>query len=700
MLRKEISDTLKLSVGTVFVFFIVVAYAFLLVRLVVDAEFPFSEFLPLMVFITMLGFSFYLGISLFAEEKNQRAFEYLLSLRFTRTRLLWNKLLPRFVALSAAAVLYHILSLFLRPFPVPGGWIVFLAVYMSLFLAAVSMSLVHRSHITTMVYALALFMITYAIFALFTMQFQELDLWGHAEVKFVAVCLFLVAATAFIGFCLHFRRMDLGNMTRLFLRSVGSAARYLGLPLLVLLIAWIVLNRFDARDPAPGWTMTPSGSPQADQDNGFWHLWTLSERPDLDVESDQQVILKYRRLLDPRFDLDRYVEHYEYWTNKATYRDYAKKRNTILKGHADLLSPWDIRPYRSTAITTAREAILRLRRESAVYLDRYDRMLGCDRFEDLTAPRFKSPLPNLLAWMHIAKLYNWLAILAAADGRWEEAEAKLLAHSECLRKAVTHSRLLLVHLVAKGILADTLNTLAVVMNLEGCPERFFRAILGRIPEANIAALGSETAFKADYLAFADYIEKRHFSLSDHWLGRLLGALFLQENRTKGYLHRPYADAIALEKIPPHRWKTNAADWGKRYGRSRQGLLWWIQNPVGKSVADTAAITNLRSVVHKSYNLIAIVDLLRISAEFRLRDDGTTPVETLLEDLTAYRRKDPYSGRSYGWNGERGVLYSHGPDLDDDRGLRSYLPDRDGDLILPVRLQRDPGRGGANPAPEE
>jgi len=296
--------------------------------------------------------------------------------------------------------------------------------------------------------------------------------------------------------------------------------------------------------------------------------------------------------------------------------------------------------------------------------------------------------------------YPDLASLAAADGRWEEAEAKLLAHSECLRKAVTHSRLLLVHLVAKGILADTLNTLAVVMNLEGCPERFFRAILGRIPEANIAALGSETAFKADYLAFADYIEKRHFSLSDHWLGRLLGALFLQENRTKGYLHRPYADAIALEKIPPHRWKTNAADWGKRYGRSRQGLLWWIQNPVGKSVADTAAITNLRSVVHKSYNLIAIVDLLRISAEFRLRDDGTTPVETLLEDLTAYRRKDPYSGRSYGWNGERGVLYSHGPDLDDDRGLRSYLPDRDGDLILPVRLQRDPGRGGANPAPEE
>ena len=77
MLKKEMSDTIKLSLGTIVVFLIILVYSFLLVRVVVDGEFPFNEFVPLMIFVTMMGLSFYMGISLFAEEKNQGARRFL-----------------------------------------------------------------------------------------------------------------------------------------------------------------------------------------------------------------------------------------------------------------------------------------------------------------------------------------------------------------------------------------------------------------------------------------------------------------------------------------------------------------------------------------------------------------------------------------------------------------------------------------------
>jgi hypothetical protein len=672
--------------GTIVVFLIVLVYSFLLVRVVVDTEFPFNEFVPLMIFVTMMGFSFYMGISLFAEEKNQAAFEYLLSLNFTRAGLLRNKLLPRIAALAAFFVLYAVLSQVMGHFTVPGGWLIFTTVYVSLFLASASMSLMHRNHITTMVYALAIFMIVYAGFAFFMLQIRELDVWGPTGVKIIAVCIFFMALIAFTGFCFHFRRMDLGNMNRLFRWSVLGGLKYIGLSLLVLTVLWIVINRFDAADPAPDWTIPAQSEPRADNGNGFFRLWTLSENPDLDVERDQQIILKYRRLFDPQFRDDQFTEHWDYWAQKKTYSRYIKRRTNILRGHTKLLIAWTPNDWLEDIIH-GREAIFRLRDESAVYLERYSKIIACERFEDLTLPRFDSPLPNLLAWIHVSELYNWLAVLEAREGGWDKAAKDLLRHADFLKRAVGGSRVLLVNLVAKSILRNTLVSLAQVMNLEDCPQTVARSILKGVPAVTIAEMGSETVLKADYLSMSDYIENRHFLYRRNLLGEVLSALFLQENRTKTYFHQVYADAIKLEKTPPHQWTDTPADLAEKYPSLRKGPLWWVQNPAGKLVADRTAIANLVSLIHKSYHTVVLTDLLRISAELHLRYDGSEPAGNLLETLPAFQRLDPFSGSHYRWNADREALFSFGPDLDNDGGEKEYYPDLDGDYRLPVKLHR-------------
>ena len=68
MLNKEIRDILKLFIGTILVVLITLGLAFSMIRLLVDETFPFVDFAPLLLYITLMAISFYMGISLFAEE--------------------------------------------------------------------------------------------------------------------------------------------------------------------------------------------------------------------------------------------------------------------------------------------------------------------------------------------------------------------------------------------------------------------------------------------------------------------------------------------------------------------------------------------------------------------------------------------------------------------------------------------------------
>ncbi|MCX6557379.1 MAG: hypothetical protein NTW95_08135 [Candidatus Aminicenantes bacterium] len=101
----------------------------------------------------LLMFSLFLGLSPFALDSNQQGMEYLLTLPFSRRRLLVIKLLPR---LSAAVLFYAVFFLLYRLSggDAFGGYFEFFSlVYFSLFFISFSLSNIHENFIVQFIWA-------------------------------------------------------------------------------------------------------------------------------------------------------------------------------------------------------------------------------------------------------------------------------------------------------------------------------------------------------------------------------------------------------------------------------------------------------------------------------------------------------------------------------------------------------------------
>ncbi len=688
MRNKEIKDTLKLFVGSIAVILVTLGFAFLIIRILVDDSFPFIDFAPLLIYIAMMGIAFYLGISLFAEEKSERAFEYLFSLKCSRGNILFYKIMPRLIALLGFLAIYVLLSVIISPFPVPAGWMITILLYFSLFLSATFLSLLHRNHVTNLVYALGIYMIIYGIFALVILQFQDSGIRViSAIIPVVVIIIFIISLLIFITFWHHFKKADLGNLTGLFGRSIFSCLKVIGIPMMVLLILWIVINRLDAPKIKGEFSLPRPTPAHFGKYNGFYRLWTLSEAPRVDVESDRTV-MKYRHLFDPRFDNDKYLQSWDHKAYRETYRQYLYRRNAILKERVHALDI-NIKPDVSLAreIDISRDRVLKLRDEYSVFLERYQKLLECRIFQDMTLPRHYSPIPNLLAWLHVSKLYDWLTVLEGLEGNWEPAVDRLIKHIDFVKRALKGTRVLLINLVAKGVMRYSLQCLASLMNQRECPKEVFQMVLTRLSPITIKEMGTKKAFQADYLSLADFIDKKHYLSSENLILKIISALFFQRNRTKKYFFEPYQEMIALEKQPPYQWKTGLGEIRKKYSKKKKGFFRWIQNPCGKFIAEKIAIPNLLSVIHKTYHTKTLIDMIRISAELHLRFDPDQPLDNILRGLDTYKVNDPCSGKPYIWNGKKQILYSLGVDRDDDGGRFSYNTYYDTDYILPVILNK-------------
>ncbi len=144
MLRKEFSEVLKQSL-----FFIVlsVTIPFGLEFAFGDPTISYYELFFTQYHFGLLIFALFLGNSLFLWDRKQRAGDYLLSLPYSRLRLLGIKVLPRLTA----AVLFYLVFLLLYQ---SGGEAFTLAsvfsftyIYFSLFIVAVSLSLSMENYI-------------------------------------------------------------------------------------------------------------------------------------------------------------------------------------------------------------------------------------------------------------------------------------------------------------------------------------------------------------------------------------------------------------------------------------------------------------------------------------------------------------------------------------------------------------------------
>lgn len=450
---------------------------------------------------------------------------------------------------------------------------------------------------------------------------------------------------------------------------------------LALLAVYLVFNQFDAK-PIPMEFTDEGQLPEGvyEYNNGFYRLWTLTEPHGTDIQSEK-VLLKYRRLFDPGFDNDRYIKEFDPKIYKAMNGKFQKRWKQALKQKGEWAKPlFDPAQDWVDLVLGDKEDIRALQRDFSHLLDRYRQLLDCNMYRDFTLPRWDSPIPNLLAWLRLSKLYTAINMLDAMEGNWEKGAANLLDQIDSGKKINGGSRTLIANLVAKAIGRLSIEALASLMNQAECPTEVFTMILERTPPLRFEEYGSPPMI-FEYRFRPEYNWNRFRGDSKlNFFEALWYTLFTQPNRTRNYRDRQLLRIIKAERIPPYQWKHNPND----IPSTRKGWFWWLQNPGGKIILDQFA-RNMTAVVLKSNKLRTTYEMLRITAELRLHYTPDKPVQEILNGLPAYQSlPDPCSGKPYIWNDKKQILYSIGTDLKDDGGL----PQRDtllGDFVLPVVL---------------
>jgi hypothetical protein len=137
MLSKEFHDVLKQA--CYFILAVLFIPGFLLLTGVVRNESYFQIFVPIFQ-SGLLFWALFMGISLFSAERDQRGMEYLLSLPYSRIRLIVLKIFPRVVALLAFLSVFLIFYWNGGSNAVALSFLSFTIMYFSLFLIALSVS--------------------------------------------------------------------------------------------------------------------------------------------------------------------------------------------------------------------------------------------------------------------------------------------------------------------------------------------------------------------------------------------------------------------------------------------------------------------------------------------------------------------------------------------------------------------------------
>ncbi|MBU4404193.1 MAG: ABC-2 transporter permease [Candidatus Aminicenantes bacterium] len=184
-----------------------------------------AEKIIIMLGLWLLMFSMFLGLSPFAMDSKQKGMEYLLTLPYSRRRLLFIKLLPR---LAAAVLFYFMLVLLYNIMgsdAFAGGFMAFSLAYFALFLISFSLSLVHENFIVQSLWAgvalcgymaLCLFICVLGFGWKFGMPSSWvgprpwLNLNYDVSSLLTAIVVFLLMAAPFIAsFFLAFKKFDL-----------------------------------------------------------------------------------------------------------------------------------------------------------------------------------------------------------------------------------------------------------------------------------------------------------------------------------------------------------------------------------------------------------------------------------------------------------------------------------------------------------
>ncbi len=413
------------------------------------------------------------------------------------------------------------------------------------------------------------------------------------------------------------------------------------------------------------------------KENGFYRLWTLGEPFDADIES-MELLQDQKDLNDPEKAT---VEGVKAWADntwhpkKRKFHEYLKgKRSEIYKKS----STWDNYPQYANKdwgriLLKEKKYVLEMQKLFEPLMTRYEGVINADYFEDYTLivlekdkVNFAAPIPNLLAWLYIAKQYNCVNVLDALEGDWEKAASRLIDHLEFSMKAIKGSRTLITNLIGKAVAKFSLAGLASIMNQPECPETIFNLVLNRLDDISYEEYGSEKPLLAE--GFSTSQVKKSIP-------------FWQKNRTKKYYFDFISRLLKSERTPPYKWGIAP----NKIKDVKKGFFWWVQNPLGKDFF-TDFNANFPTIILKSWHLKTMYDMVRISAELHLKYDPDRSVQENLNSLDLYKSLiDPCSGKPYKWHEKKQMLYSFGADRDDDGGKDGPLKSWDADFFIPVHL---------------
>ncbi len=481
-------------------------------------------------------------------------------------------------------------------------------------------------------------------------------------------------------------------MAKVLFRAAAALAVLAGL--------FVAVNRFDRRAAPQAFAegILPSSS-LADDNGAFWLLFLGEpESEGLAIETKRET---YRKWLGRLPRLERLS-----WTVPPQTKALGVNVWEALES-----LPFPKPPGRDWPefVRLERPRLEHLRARFDIFLRRFDGLLGCGKLADF-GYRVEWDRPFALSSFiqAMTRFHAALRLLEGKDGRWAEAAAGLLAEFRLGERLTAAAQTPFFYNLGRSIIDISLDAMAGLMNLPGCPPETAGTVLRALPGPEEARFGLRHALIGEFLWISERIERgdrwrqselalrglfpgrpaEHVRMTiDIMISQRIGRenarrlresafqMFLMKNRTLGYFRDTLAWLLGLDEAAPFRWPPDERD--PPPFRSRK--LWWLWNPSGRLLFDSLDPARQKRAIERKYLTQALCDLVRISAEMRLAFNGASGAGPVGGRLGAFAARDPFSGDAYGWDPEKGILFSVGVDGKGDGG------DPATDLVLPVNL---------------
>lgn len=469
------------------------------------------------------------------------------------------------------------------------------------------------------------------------------------------------------------------------------------------------LNLFDSRS-APGLPAPDAEKARLEPGNGFFLVWGFAEAAGTDP-----LAPGYRTRVLELFGAPRrnylFRSLYSKWLtdlNAGFRRDWQGGSLYFPQLPAE-----DVCAY----FASRRAQVAEQERRYEVPLRRYRQVLLAARLEDFTPLGWDFPARSFLLATYTAKVFAASRALAALDGDWRNAADDLLAALAAGMKLIASGRTLAVNSLGKAMVEVSLRALASLLNRADCPPAVARDILERLPDRPIAAFGTSAARTFSWMSFAAALERVKkdkvvdpYLLKDYFrdpaeffaverfvaisgprmfgLVHALAAFFLKKNESVAELRAFWEGVGRLEETPRYLWRAGPRASFRLGAGLEPGPLWWLRNPLGKMMVRSAvpfAWPILQHYIYRSQGLKARYDLTRLLARARLLAGANASLEraALASLLGAAAGRDPFSGGPYLFNAGSGMLYSVGPDREDNGGRERAAWWRDSDIAVPI-----------------